>query len=170
MLLGNMRIWSANAMNGAVFVLSNLPCIRMGYVRQLLRLFGPCFRVVNLLWTLQWHISAIVFPRKELQILFQDGAGIYSVPDWPVPPATARPLPGNLRQSLLQWLSERRVPIRLQHHVRSCKDSPLFSTDEVEELRTIFCFAVSLLLWSYFSGLVSASGAAILPACFAVLE
>ena len=49
--------------------LVNLPCIQMGYVRQLFRLFGPCFRVVNLLWTLQWHISTIVFPRKGLQIL-----------------------------------------------------------------------------------------------------
>ena len=76
---------------------------------------------------------------------FQDGAGIYSVPDWSVPPATAKPLPGDLRRSLLQWLSERRVPIRLQHHVRSCEDSPLFSTDEVGELRTIFaaCFQSS---------------------------
>ena len=68
---------------------------------------------------------------------FQDGAGIYSVPDWSVPPATARPLPGNLRQSLLQWLSERRVPIRLQHHVRSCEDSPLFTTDEVVEITSV---------------------------------
>ena len=76
MLLGNMRIWSANAMNGAVFALCNLPCIQMVCVRQLFRLFGPCFRVVNLLWMFQLHISAIVFPRKEHEIrpiLFRTG-------------------------------------------------------------------------------------------------
>ena len=84
----------------------------------------------------------------------QDGAGIYSVPDWSVPPATAKPLPGDLRRSLLQWLSDRRVPIRLQHHVRSCEDSPLFSTDEVGELRTIFAawfqssFGITSVDWS----------------------
>ena len=110
------------------------------------------------------HLSDCV-PKKgasDPPHSFQDGAGIYSVPDWSVPPATAKPLPGNLRQSLLQWLSERRVPIRLQHHVRSCEDSPLFTTtDEVGELRTIFA------AWFQSSfGLVSASGAAILSACF----
>ena len=81
---------------------------------------------------------------------FQDRAGIHSVPDWSVPPATAKPLPVNLRQSLLQWLSERRI----QKHVQSCEDSPLFTTDEVEELRTIFAawfqssFGITSVDWS----------------------
>ena len=129
MLLGNMRIWSANAMSGAVFVLSNLPCTQMVCVRQLFRLFGPCFRVVSVL------------------------------------PATAKPLPGNLRQSLLQWLSERRFPTRLQKHVQSSVYNRRGggASDHL-------CCLVSVLLLYYFSGLVSASGAAILSACFAVLE
>ena len=74
MLLGNMRIWLANAMNGAVFVLSNLPFTQMVCARQLFRLFGPCFRGVNLLWMFQLHVSAIVFPTP-----FLSGRGRYSL-------------------------------------------------------------------------------------------
>ena len=85
---------------------------------------------------------------------FQDGAGIHSVPDWFVLPSTAKPLPGSLRHSLLHWLSDHRIPTRLQWHVQSSKDPPLFTTDEIGELRTIFsswfqsAFGIASVDWS----------------------
>ena len=102
------------------------------------------------------HLSDCV-PRKGVSDpphAFQDGAGIHSVPDWSVPPSTAKPLPGSLRHSLLQWLSDHRIPTRLQWHVQSSKDSPLFTMDEIGEPRAIFsswfqsAFGVASVDWS----------------------
>ena len=49
-------------------------------------------------------------------------------------------IPQTLAQALQSVETVRlcRIPTRLQRHVQSSRDSPLFTTDEVGELRTIF--------------------------------
>ena len=94
------------------------------------------------------HLSDCV-PKKGVSDpphAFQDGAGIHSIPDWSVPPSTAKPLPGSLRHSLLQWLSDHRIPTRLQWHVQSSKDSPLFTTDELGSFAPSSALGFSQLL------------------------
>ena len=68
----------------------------------------------------------------------QDGAGIFSVPDWSFPPSGAVDKLGQVRQALMARLFSMKAPLRLREHVASKAEQPLFSEQEVSEFRAIF--------------------------------
>ena len=68
----------------------------------------------------------------------QDGAGIFSVPDWSFPPSGAVDKLGQVRQALMSRLFAMKAPLRLREHVASKAEQPLFSDQEVSEFRAIF--------------------------------
>ncbi|CAE7469933.1 unnamed protein product, partial [Symbiodinium necroappetens] len=68
----------------------------------------------------------------------QDGAGIFSVPDWSFPPSGAVDKLGQVRQALMSKLFAMKAPLRLREHVASKAEQPLFSDQEVSEFRAVF--------------------------------
>ncbi|CAE7626731.1 unnamed protein product [Symbiodinium necroappetens] len=90
-----------------------------------------------------------VAPNQLLQLLptkgqfdppfaHQDGAGIFSVPDWSFPPSGAVDRLCQVRQALTAKLFEMKAPLRLREHVASKSEQPLFSDQEVSEFRAVF--------------------------------
>ncbi|CAE7251085.1 unnamed protein product [Symbiodinium sp. CCMP2592] len=82
-----------------------------------------------------WDISK---RRFDMPFAHQDGAGIYSVPDWSFPPNGTVDRLQQVRHALTQKLFELKAPIRLREHVLAKSDSPLFSEGEIESFRAIF--------------------------------
>ncbi|CAE7443250.1 unnamed protein product [Symbiodinium sp. CCMP2592] len=68
----------------------------------------------------------------------QDGGGIYSLPDWSLGPRYQSDSLRDLRKEWQQWLLEKQIPLRLQHHVANACNTPLFSQDETNWLRSSF--------------------------------
>ena len=63
----------------------------------------------------------------------QDGAGIFSVPDWSFPPLGSVDKLGQVRQALMSKLFAMKAPLRLREHVASKAEQPLFSDQEVSD-------------------------------------
>ena len=74
----------------------------------------------------------------------QDGAGIYSVPDWSAPPPDTPDILFELRSKLGKWIFANKIPQRLRAHALQHSPEPLFSNDEIAELRRLFQEWVSL--------------------------
>eukprot|EP00439_Symbiodinium_sp_Y106_P006057 s10736_g1.t1 len=74
----------------------------------------------------------------DMPVAHQDGAGIFSVPDWSFPPSGMQDRLKPVRQALLHKLFEIRAPLRLREHVQARAESPLFTDAEVESFRAIF--------------------------------
>ena len=73
------------------------------------------------------------FPRAT-----QDGAGIYSYPDWSVPPSGIEDIFKPLRQQLHDFFRQCKAPSRLRQAVaEQCKD-PLFTQSEVDHMRRMW--------------------------------
>ena len=73
------------------------------------------------------------FPRAT-----QDGAGIYSYPDWSVPPSGVSDVFKPLRQQLHDFFRQCKAPSRLRQAVaEQCKD-PLFTQSEVAHMRRMW--------------------------------
>ncbi|CAE7349138.1 unnamed protein product, partial [Symbiodinium microadriaticum] len=68
----------------------------------------------------------------------QDGAGIFSVPDWSFPPSGAVDRLGQVRQALMSKLFAMKAPLRLREHVASKAEHSLFSDKEISEFRAVF--------------------------------
>ena len=68
----------------------------------------------------------------------QDGAGIFSVPDWSVPPPDAKDVFAGLRPRLLDFLLRNRLPGRLRYLCDLQSSEALFQPSEVSSLRGIF--------------------------------
>ena len=75
---------------------------------------------------------------------YQDGAGIYSVPDWSTPPPGTPDILCELRSKLGKWIFANKIPHRLRAHALQYRPEPLFSNDEIAELRRLFQEWVSL--------------------------
>ena len=74
----------------------------------------------------------------EMPVAHQDGAGIFSVPDWSFPPSGMQDKLKPVRQALVHKLFEIRAPLRLREHVHARAETPLFTEAEVEVFRSIF--------------------------------
>ena len=73
------------------------------------------------------------FPRAT-----QDGAGIYSYPDWSVPPPGVDDVFKPPRKQLHDFLLRCKAPARLRQAVsEKCKD-PLFTKSKVDQMRTLW--------------------------------
>ena len=68
----------------------------------------------------------------------QDGAGIFSVPAWSVPPPGATDIFAGLRPKLLDFLLHNRLPARLRYLCDLHSSESLFQASEVSSLRGIF--------------------------------
>ena len=68
----------------------------------------------------------------------QDGAGIYSIPDWSIPPPGVQDLLFELRSRLREWIFANKIPQRLKAHALQQDPSPLFSAEEISALRDLF--------------------------------
>ena len=73
------------------------------------------------------------FPRAN-----QDGGGIFSYPDWSVPPPGANDVFRDVRHALTKLLLELRAPARLRKHVADKSELPLFTASEVQCIRDLF--------------------------------
>ena len=73
------------------------------------------------------------FPRAN-----QDGGGIFSYPDWSVPPPGANDVFRDVRHALTKLLLELRAPARLRQHVADKSELPLFTASEVQCIRDLF--------------------------------
>ena len=74
----------------------------------------------------------------DMPVAHQDGAGIFSVPDWSFPPSGMQDKLKPVRQALMHKLFEIRAPLRLREHVHARAETPLFTEAEVEAFRAIF--------------------------------
>ena len=74
----------------------------------------------------------------EPPVSVQDGAGIFSVPDWSVPPPDAKDIFAGLRPRLLDFLLRDRLPGRLRYLCDLQSSDSLFQASEVKSLRGIF--------------------------------
>ena len=79
-----------------------------------------------------------VKPRNAPPFGAQDGGGIYSLPDWSYGPRYAADQLKPLRLEWRNWLLENHIPARLQQHVASSKNEPLFTQDETAWLQASF--------------------------------
>ena len=86
-----------------------------------------------------WNRSVFFGPHRQNQ----DGAGIYSVPDWSAPPPGAQDVLFDLRSQLRSWVFAKKIPRRLRAHALQHSPDPLFSDIEVAELRQLFQVWVS---------------------------
>ena len=84
----------------------------------------------------------------------QDGAGIFSVPDWSVPPPGATDIFAGLRPKLLDFLLRARFPARLRCLCDLQSSDSLFQASEVSSLRGIFehWLQLSQVSWSVAEG------------------
>ncbi|CAE7242810.1 unnamed protein product, partial [Symbiodinium sp. CCMP2592] len=76
--------------------------------------------------------------RFEPPFANQDGAGIYSVPDWSTPPPGVQDVLCDLRFKLRQWIFDEKIPQRLQAHALQHSSEPLFQEGEIQHLRQLF--------------------------------
>ena len=74
----------------------------------------------------------------EAPVASQDGAGIFSTPDWSAPPSGATDVFAHLRPKLMAFLLHGRFPQRLRTLVLGGSAEPLFSSSEIDDLRGIF--------------------------------
>ncbi|CAE7498620.1 unnamed protein product [Symbiodinium natans] len=74
----------------------------------------------------------------EAPMASQDGAGIFSTPDWSAPPSGATDVFAHLRPKLMAFLLHGRFPQRLRTLVLGGSAEPLFSSSEIDDLRGIF--------------------------------
>ena len=74
-------------------------------------------------------------PRHDFLRASQDGAGIYSVPDWSTPQDGFTDDFRELRHDLFAFFQESDLIPRLRAHVAQQKDEPLLSSVEVERVR-----------------------------------
>ncbi|CAE7653223.1 Gapdh [Symbiodinium sp. CCMP2592] len=89
--------------------------------------------------SLQFALASIPKkPRSATPTAAQDGGGIYSLPDWSLGPRYQSDSLHDLRKEWQSWLLEKRIPLRLQQHVAEASNSPLFSEEETEWLRSSF--------------------------------
>ena len=107
------------------------------FVRAVLPLFRPSLQpqelsVVQLPLLLPCKDRA-AFPRAN-----QDGGGIFSYPDWSVPPPGVEDVFRDVRHTLTKLLLELRVPARLRKHVSDKSELPLFTKAEVQGIRELF--------------------------------
>ena len=79
-----------------------------------------------------------VKPRNAPPFGAQDGGGIYSLPDWSYGPRYAADQLKPLRLEWRNWLLENHIPARLQQHVASSKNEPLFTQEETTWLQSSF--------------------------------
>ena len=79
-----------------------------------------------------------VKPRNAPPFGAQDGGGIYSLPDWSYGPRYAADQLKPLRLEWRNWLLENHIPARLQQHVASSKNEPLFTQEETAWLQASF--------------------------------
>ena len=68
----------------------------------------------------------------------QDGAEIFSIPDWSCPPSGARDVLYDLRQMLRQWIFQRKIPQRLGEHASQHCPDHLFTEAEIVGPRQLF--------------------------------
>ncbi|CAE7788563.1 unnamed protein product [Symbiodinium sp. CCMP2592] len=80
------------------------------------------------------HVKA----RFDPPFANQDGAGIYSVPDWSTPPPGVPDVLCDLRSKLRQWIFDEKIPQRLQAHALQHSSEPLFQEGEIQHLRQLF--------------------------------
>ena len=74
----------------------------------------------------------------DMPVAHQDGAGIFSVPDWSFPPSGMQDKLKPVRQALMHKLFEIRAPLRLREHVHARAETPRFTDAEVEDFRAVF--------------------------------
>ena len=83
-----------------------------------------------------------LLPRKPMSASFpcatQDGGGIFSMPDWSSPQPGKDDVLREVRHKLHAKLLQLRAPQRLREHVANNTNSPLFTSEEVFELRAIW--------------------------------
>ncbi|CAE7840267.1 unnamed protein product [Symbiodinium sp. CCMP2592] len=77
-------------------------------------------------------------PRSSTPTAAQDGGGIYSLPDWSLGPRYQSDSLRDLRKEWQSWLLQNRIPLRLQQHVAEASNTPLFTEEETEWLRSSF--------------------------------
>eukprot|EP00439_Symbiodinium_sp_Y106_P049001 s3862_g6.t1 len=82
--------------------------------------------------------TAPCVPRSSPPTAAQDGGGIYSVPDWSDGPRYCADKLHDLRKEWQRWLLDKHIPPRLQQHVATSGNSPLFSDEETEWLQDSF--------------------------------
>ena len=108
------------------------------YARQAQHLFTPDADASLLSLQDTFHN----LPGKPIEASFpcacQDGGGIYSLPDWSTPQSGVRDDFSYLRGALQHFLCKVSAPARLINHVQNHRDTPLFSSEEVDHFRGIF--------------------------------
>ncbi|CAE7829501.1 unnamed protein product [Symbiodinium sp. CCMP2592] len=107
------------------------------YVSAALPLFSTCENPLDVQLSQLYQLIPAK-GRFDMPFAHQDGAGIYSVPDWSFPPNGTVDRLQQVRHALTQKLFELKAPIRLREHVQAKSDSPLFSEGEIESFRAIF--------------------------------
>ncbi|CAE7282201.1 unnamed protein product [Symbiodinium sp. CCMP2592] len=107
------------------------------YVSAALPLFSTCENPLDVQLSQLYQLIPAK-GRFDMPFAHQDGAGIYSVPDWSFPPNGTVDRLQQVRHALTQKLFELKAPIRLREHVLAKSDSPLFSEGEIESFRAIF--------------------------------
>ena len=75
---------------------------------------------------------------KDPPVSVQEGAGIFSVPDWSFPPQDSKDVFASLRPRLLDFLLRHRHPSRLRELCEVNSESSLFTPEEVIGLRRVF--------------------------------
>ena len=99
-------------------------------------LFSPCEHPCDI----QMAQLPCLNPIKKANALpraCQDGGGIHSVPDWSVSPGCAD-IFKDVRQPLFTFLMQVHAPQRLRQHVQEQRETPLFTSSEVEHIRGLF--------------------------------
>ena len=77
-------------------------------------------------------------PVDSLPRATQDGAGIYSFPDWSVPPPGLEDVFKPLRQQLHAFFMQCKAPSRLRQAVAGHCKAPLFTQSEVAHMRQMW--------------------------------
>ena len=75
---------------------------------------------------------------SEPPVSVQDDTGIFSVPNWSIPPQDATDVFGSLRPQLLDFLLQNKHPLRLRYPYKSQSPDSLFQASEITSLRGIF--------------------------------
>ena len=108
--------------------------LAQGYAHAVLPLFrlAPKFQDLGVaqIQLLLPRKSPDAFPRAN-----QDGGGIFSYPDWSVPPLGVTDIFRDVRHDLTEFLLDLCVPARLRKHVAEKSELPLFSDQEVQRIR-----------------------------------
>ena len=87
------------------------------------------------------HEACLALPPRSLQSFpraSQDGAGIYSCPDWSEPPRHVPDTFKQLRKELHAFFAQVRAPLSLRQAVSQQCNEPLFSQDEVAHMRSLW--------------------------------